>query len=249
MDGGTLITIEGSNLAMGMAQLKGRVMVGDLPCLVTNYQVSVKIQCKTAGVGRPTELPVRLRGDNGIIESVVKFRYRDITLENVTPRFGPVSGGTLIAIEGVNLNIGSNILVYLDNLPCKVNLSQVSSTRVTCVTAPAPAPMDVQNLIVVIDDARRTLSQPYHYMPDPTIVDLKPKWSFISGGRILTVHGKNLDTVEQPFIAALDDRGVGVGRSPCVVVSSTQMDCPSPAIMATASLATPLVMDGQVQWL
>ena len=151
------------------------------------------------------------------------------------PRFGPVSGGTLIAIEGVNLNIGSSILVYLDNLPCAVNLSQISSTRVTCVTAPAPAPLEVQNVIVVIDDARRTLSKPYHYTPDPTIVDLKPKWSFMSGGRILTVHGKNLDTVEQPFIAALNEDGVGVGRSPCTVISSTQMDCPSPAIMLAAS--------------
>ena len=48
VDGGTTITIEGSNLAMGMNQLKGRVMVGNLPCTVTNYQVSVKIQCKTS---------------------------------------------------------------------------------------------------------------------------------------------------------------------------------------------------------
>ena len=50
---------------------------------------------------------MRLQGDNGIIESVIKFRYRDIRVDNVTPKFGPVSGGTIIAIEGVNLNIGS----------------------------------------------------------------------------------------------------------------------------------------------
>ena len=61
---------------------------------------------------------------------------------------------------------------------------------------------------------------------------MKPKWSFVSGGRILTVHGQHLNTVEQPYIAALDDRGVGVGRSACTVVTSTQMDCPSPAIIA-----------------
>ena len=48
VDGGTVITIEGSNLAMGMNQLKGRVMVGNSPCKVTNYQVSVKIECKTS---------------------------------------------------------------------------------------------------------------------------------------------------------------------------------------------------------
>ena len=191
-------------------------------------------------------MPVRLQGDNGIIESVIKFRYRDIRVDNVTPKFGPVSGGTLIAIEGVNLNIGSSILVFLDNLPCKVNLSQVSSSRLTCVTSPASAPLEVKDLILVIDDARRTLSNPYTFTQDPTIVDVKPKWSFVSGGRILTVHGKNLDTVDQPYIAALDDRGAGVGRSPCRVINANQMECPSPAIVAAAKLAGP-VPSGQMR--
>ena len=43
IDGGTTITLEGSNLAMGMAQLKGRVMVGNSPFKVTYYQFSVNI--------------------------------------------------------------------------------------------------------------------------------------------------------------------------------------------------------------
>ena len=32
----------------------------------------------------------------------------------------------MISVEGVNLNIGSSISIYLDNLPCEVNKSQVS---------------------------------------------------------------------------------------------------------------------------
>ena len=55
VDGGTTITIEGSNLAMGINQLKGRVMVGNNPCKVTNYQVSVKIECKTSGAFKVKE--------------------------------------------------------------------------------------------------------------------------------------------------------------------------------------------------
>ena len=57
------------------------------------------------------------------------------------------------------------------------------------------------NLLVSV----RLVTQ-YTYTPDPTILDVKPKWSFVSGGRILSVRGSRLDTVEQPFIAALDDR-------------------------------------------
>ena len=183
-----------------------------------------------------SELPVRLQGDNGIIESAVKFRYREFRVDNVTPRFGPVSGGTVIAIEGVNLNIGSSISVFLDNLPCKVNQAQVSSSRVTCVTSPAAAPRDVKDVIVVIDDARRTLSQPYRYTPDPAILAVRPKWSFVSGGRLLTVQGRHLDTVTRPYIAALDDRGRSQGRSACRVLSPSSMECPSPAIVSAAKL-------------
>ena len=235
IDGGTTIHIEGSNLAMGLAQLRGRVLLGGNLCHVTAAQVSVRIECTTARVNRETDLPVRLRSDNGMIESVVKFRYRDVGVTSVTPRFGPMSGGTVIAVEGSNLNIGSSLLIYLDSIPCVVNPAQVTSTRITCTTGPAAHPIDVRNLIVIIDDARRSLANPYTYTPDPTILDVRPKWSFVSGGRILTVHGKHLNTVEQPYIAALDDRGQGVGRSACVVVSSTQMDCPSPAVVAAAA--------------
>ena len=31
----------------------------------------------------------------------------------------------MISIEGLNLNIGSSISIYLDNIPCEVNQSQV----------------------------------------------------------------------------------------------------------------------------
>lgn len=197
-------------------------------------------------MAHPVDLPVQLRGDNGVIESIVKFRYRDIRINHVKPGYGPVSGGTLVAIEGVNLNIGSSIKVFLDNLRCRVNPSQVSSTRITCVTSPAAAPVNITKLIVVIDDATRSLSAPYTYRADPTIAEVKPKWSFLSGGRVLTVHGSNLDTVDQPNITALDNRGVVVSRAPCTVLNGQQMDCPSPPIVSAAQLAGPMA-EGQAR--
>ena len=47
--------------------------------------------------------------------------------------------------------------------------SQISSSRVTCTTGAAPAPLVVRSLALIVDDARRTLSDPYEYTPDPTI--------------------------------------------------------------------------------
>ena len=44
------------------------------------------------------------------------------------------------------------------------------------------------------------------FILDPTVEAVKPLWSFLSGGRILTVRGRNLHTVETPYITALDKR-------------------------------------------
>lgn len=39
---------------------------------------------------------------------------------DVNPKIGPQSGGTRIYLSGKNLNIGSNVAIYLDDLPCHV---------------------------------------------------------------------------------------------------------------------------------
>lgn len=39
---------------------------------------------------------------------------------------------------------------------------------------------------------------PFRYTLDPTVMEIKPLKSFASGGRMLTVHGTNLDTILTP---------------------------------------------------
>jgi len=126
-------------------------------------------------------------------------------VEGVYPAIGPQSGGTQLAVTGRYLNIGSTVEAWLDNLPCTVNTSQVSGTRLTCVTSRAPAPGPVLNISLKIDNATRVLSgNPFNYTQDPTIMEIKPLKSFASGGRMITVHGTNLDTVQNPEMVVYD---------------------------------------------
>lgn len=127
------------------------------------------------------------------------FLSQSVKLEGVTPMIGPVSGGTQLAITGQHLNIGSHVSAYLDELPCLVNITQASSTRITCITSRSHAPRPINVLTVSIDGANRTLaSRPFIFKADPTILEIKPLMSFISGGRMITVHGTNLDTIQKP---------------------------------------------------
>lgn len=44
-----------------------------------------------------------------------------VHLADVNPRTGPMSGGTRLYLSGSNLNVGSRVQVYLDDIPCMVD--------------------------------------------------------------------------------------------------------------------------------
>lgn len=45
---------------------------------------------------------------------------QSVHLSGVSPRQGPVSGGTKLTLSGSNLNIGSRTQILLDDIPCSL---------------------------------------------------------------------------------------------------------------------------------
>lgn len=62
-------------------------------------------------------------------------------------------------------------------------------------------------------------------------MQIKPLKSFASGGRMITVHGTNLDSIQKPELAVLLNDEL-VNRSICTVITPNQIECPSPSINA-----------------
>ena len=162
-----------------------------------------------------------------------------MSIENIWPPQGPMSGGTVLSISGHHLNVGSNVSATLDNLSCVVNKTQSSSQRLVCVTSrAAPATSEISKahaqrvvraLTVTIDNAVRVLTLPFVYTPDPKVLELKPLRTPWSGGRIITVHGSYLDAVQSPQISVLFHEQI-LNSSTCKVVSPALMECPSPPV-------------------
>ncbi|XP_049538871.1 plexin-B [Anopheles darlingi] len=270
IEGGTLVTIEGSNLGIREEDVRGRIHIGEVPCELERYEISVRIECRTGAVGTEMSAPVKVGNEAGYTMSSVEFRYRDVKLEGLSPTMGPQSGGTKLAIIGRHLNVGTSAVAYLDDYECRINRTQASSSRLTCVTSAARSPEHIRILTLRIDGANRTLacstgntiegqqqqqrqrssaygggvSSPgaagtyhsryetcsvYNYTVDPKIMQIKPLKSFLSGGRMMTVHGTNLDAIQMPEIEVYlnDER---LNRSTCVVLNSNQMECPSPSV-------------------
>lgn len=243
MEGGTLVTIEGSNLGLKREDVKGKIKIGNVPCELYNYQVSVRIQCITGPSGSEIIAPIIVGNEAGFTKSSVEFSYKDIRLEGVFPVIGPQSGGTQLAITGQYLNIGTEINAYLDEYLCQVNITQASSSRLTCITSRASRPVNIAKLTLCIDGANRTLEgNPFNYSQDPTIMEIKPLKSFASGGRMIFVHGTNLDSVQKPEmeVRAVNEL-IAINKTTCTVLSANLMECPSPAVNRHFSMRLPRI--------
>lgn len=233
IEGGTLVTIEGSNLGLKKEDVLGKIKIGDIPCQLVNYEVSVKIQCITGRSNGEATAPIIVGNEAGFTKSSVEFSYKDIKLFGIDPSRGPLSGGTQLAIRGQYLNIGSEITAYLDDYICQVNLTQASNGRLTCITSKAHESTNVAKLTLTIDGANRTLEgNPFNYTQDPTIMEIKPLKSFVSGGRMIFVHGTNLNSIQAPEMEVYSDTqpSIAINKTFCTVLSANQIECPTPSV-------------------
>lgn len=269
IEGGTLITIEGSNLGIREEDVRGKISVGKVPCELVSYEISVKIECRTGAVAHEFSAPIKVANEAGYTESTVQFHFKNIQLNGLQPTIGPKSGGTQISLIGKYLNIGSHIRAFLDEYECHINVTQASSSRLTCITSESTQPEPIRTLRLVVDGANRTYTcnnpifplihskgnfysqhqivsteqdNAYHYQiptprvcsifnytQDPRIMQIKPLRSFASGGRVLTVHGLYLNSIQKPEIEVTIDNEY-VNKSACIVINSNQMECPSPSV-------------------
>lgn len=252
IEGGTLVTIEGSNLGIREEDVRGKIKIGNVPCELVNYEISVKIECRTGAVDRETTATVKVGNEAGITESNVHFQYKDFRIERITPTMGPQSGGTSVSIFGKHLNIGSSIIAYLDDYICHINMSIATNDHLTCTTTTSRSSEYIKTLTLIVDLANRTLQckstrnqnghstytnnignheicSIYNYTVDPKIMQIKPLKSFKSGGRMITVHGTNLHTIQKPQMEIIFNDNP-INRTDCIVINSNQMECPSPGV-------------------
>lgn len=245
-EGGTLVSLEGSNLGIREEDVRGKILIGNASCELVNYDVSVRIECRTGAVSKAMNATVRI-GDS---DSRVYFEYKDFQMVKVTPTFGPLSGGTELTIFGQNLNIGSSTIAYLDDYICHINSSTIANTMLKCITTIAKSVEYIRTLTLIIDLANRTLQcdqvkigeyshdhfnqnkgycSIYNYTLDPKIMQIKPLKTFKNGGRVLSIHGSNLQTVQKPRMSVVfGDKTVNTTY--CTVINPNQMECPSPSI-------------------
>ncbi|KAM8829811.1 plexin-B1-like isoform 3-T4 [Synchiropus picturatus] len=201
IEGGTVVTISGSNLGQRAEDIQNSVTVAGVPCSVihSRYEVSSRIVCETTGSGgeRSGQASVKVRG-GGLGLSAQTFRFQDPVLSGIFPTHGPKAGGTSLTVRGRRLRTGhpGDISVLIGGVPCLV--LNIHDDLINCQTKGSNRTGD-HGIMVRFGGAERPLEGVmYRYTHNPNITSAAPSKSFVSGGRIIRVTGKNLDVVQEP---------------------------------------------------
>ncbi|KAF3829173.1 hypothetical protein GH733_003437 [Mirounga leonina] len=204
VDGGTRVTIRGSNLGQQVQDVQDTVRVAGVPCAVDaqEYEVSSSFVCITEASGGEVagtvtvEVPGR---GHGVSEH--DFAYQDPKVHSIFPTRGPRAGGTRLTLHGSKLLTGrlEDIRVVVGDQPCHLLLEQ-QAEQLQCETSPNPTPATLPVAVWFGATERRPQHSRFEYTSDPSVTSAGPTKSFLSGGRKIWVRGQNLDVVQTPRI-------------------------------------------------
>uniref|UniRef100_A0A674F458 Plexin b1b n=1 Tax=Salmo trutta TaxID=8032 RepID=A0A674F458_SALTR len=217
VEGGTVVTISGSNLGQKAEDILNSVSVAGVSCSVIShlYEVSSRIVCKTEASGgeKMGQVSVEVSGGEFGLSSE-RFSYQDPFVMEVSPQRGPMAGGSSLTITGRNLLTGrpSDITVTVGGVPCVIS-SEVQEGSVVCVTGSSNGTGEHRVTLRYGDSQRHLHESAYRYTPNPNITQAAPAKSFLSGGRLVFVSGHNLDVVQEPRMLVTLSPYESIGQS------------------------------------
>ncbi|HEX8619787.1 MAG TPA: IPT/TIG domain-containing protein, partial [Thermoanaerobaculia bacterium] len=184
--GGTVVTINGTDL-----QFATSVTFGGSAGTNIGYNSSTgKLQATTPSRSAGS-VSVKVVCAAGTVTSSNAFTYTDPspTITSVSPSIGPSSGGTVVTINGTNLQFATSVTF---GGTAATNIEYNSSTGKLQATTPSHSAGSV-GVTVVAAAGTVTSSNAFTYTaPSPTITSVSPNSGPSTGGTVVTIDGTNL---------------------------------------------------------
>ena len=217
--GGTKVTITGDNFDPGVS-----VKIGGVDCAVETYPppTTKKLVCITGANSAGFAVVVIQNSDRQEVRLTdLNFLYRDKPIINsVSPSEGPIQGGNVLSLLGVNFSSSSRI--WIGEKECVNPAFNLINQSLTC-TVPYNAivgPKDVE--VINTDDNQKGVSiGAYNYRTGPVITNITPNAGPLIGGNIITLSGVGLRLGSKVFI----------DNTPCTVLTNpndNSLTCQTP---------------------
>ncbi|XP_070559796.1 plexin-2-like isoform X1 [Ptychodera flava] len=237
-EGNTEIVVQGTNLERHASDIVS-VTLANASCnhIPGRYIVSKKLECKTSalvadGTGNVVVTIIANNGDEQKAYFNENFTFRNPRVLNFTPKLGPKSGGTVVALHGEYLNAGRIIEAYFSGSPCQLHRmdDRNNETVVFCNTTSTNI-TDSAELSMYFDGSKRLapIDKKFNFTEDPSVKNINPLSSMKSGGRKIEVTGTYFRSIRQPRMLITAGRPF-VSEQPCDVRSFGEMDCISPTV-------------------
>uniref|UniRef100_A0A8C9U3D2 Plexin b1b n=1 Tax=Scleropages formosus TaxID=113540 RepID=A0A8C9U3D2_SCLFO len=163
VEGGTAITISGSNLGQKAQDIQHSVTVAGIPLSAASVALSShRIVCETSGSGEEKTGQVSVEVSGGAYGfSSQKFSYLDPLLKKVSPQRGPKAGGTSLTLTGRNLRTGrTGEIGVQDSIECVTGSSNITGAHKVTVRYG--------------NSERHLQGTAYYYTSDPNITQAAP---------------------------------------------------------------------------
>ncbi len=185
-NGGTTVTITGTNLFAATAVLFGSVKASNFMA-VSPTEVTVTSPAEVPGT---VDITVATAGGTSPTSASDLFTYTAVppTLTSINPNMGGTSGGTLVTITGTNL--ASTTGVSFGGIAA-ISFKVLSNTQVEA-TSPPQGVETVDILVTTTGGSTTpTLADEFTYVTAPVVAGLSVSGGSTAGGYIVTITGSN----------------------------------------------------------
>ncbi|XP_023619579.1 hepatocyte growth factor receptor isoform X4 [Myotis lucifugus] len=164
------------------------------------------------------------------------------TIYEVFPTSAPLEGGTTLTICGWDFGFRKNskfdvkkTRILLGNESCTLTLSESTTNMLKCTVGPAMN--EHFNMSIIISNGRGTVQYSTFSYVDPIITSISPSYGPKTGGTLLTLTGKYLNSG--------NSRHVSIGGKTCTLksVSDSILECYTPAQNSPTEFPVKLKID------
>ena len=228
MDGGSAVTISGTNFNAGLRVVLGGEIYEDGAvggCTVVD-PTTITLTTRASASGLSDVVVIDASGVEGRKTNGFQFLAVPV-VDTVFPASGSSAGGTEVLISGANFDLSAVVRI---NGVVQGSVFPTSDETLLVITAAGvtggPYLLEVENPGGSIASSQFT----YVNRADPFIADVTPDSGSAVGGDVVTVSGMNFTTTTQVVFGADPATGAGGTLAPDVTfVSATELEVETPA--------------------
>ena len=254
VQGGSSLTVYGIDLSSFVTAVSSEHVL-----IACSFNLTVRIPavlashdtltCKTPPSTESGHVSVHVVSDGQMISSGLRFEYRDVRLLSVSPRAGPILGGTQVFVAGMGLPLRGvmckfGMHLHHEELSMQIIATADSSTSAVCA-APPQSRAGVVGISVLCANTTCSNAIRFEYYEPPVFVDsahllFSPPGGPTLGGTRVEIYGSNFRYFGEPPSCRFGSSS----HVPLLLLDRTRCVCISPPSNTLGSTSIWISLNG-----